>query len=343
MAFQDLIAEIRGSVPKIPISFCGTIANRAWRQIRESYLWSFKVFECGWASPPPVMTGGCTFTQGSNAITFNAAAIAAINASVIANPYAPITVQQIRSGAIAGLSGIYSIIQYNSTTGAALLDRLYMDPGQVAGSFSIYQAYYFPQTATGAPMPDFLTLISVRNMQMFNFMDLTRNREWVDARDPQRSFYEFPTACIPWGIDQRGAGTAYASANLGCMLFELWGTPITPFTYQVYGLRNGMPLVNPTDTLPFGIGEDLVLAKAKEYAYEWAEANKTMEPRSQGPDFRFLIGESQKRYADLLRIYRREDRERIDNYFHDLGPTGAAQLYGYFNSIAGVASPHANS
>jgi hypothetical protein len=338
-----MVAELRGSVPKISISFCPTLINRAWRQIRENYLWSFQIFESAWASPPPVMTGGCTFTQGSANIQFNPAAVAAINASVLANPYAPITVQQIRAGSVAGLSGIYNILTYNQTTGAATLDRLYMDFGQVNGSFTIYQAYYFPQNVDGSPMTDFKTLLSVRNMQMFVFMNLRKTREWLDSRDPQRSWYQFPTHVVPWGRDARGAGTQNQSASFGSMLFELWGTPITPFTYQVYGLRKGMPLVNPADTLPFGIGEDMVLAKAKWYAYQWAEANKDMEPRSKGPDYRFLMGQTDDEYTKLLRLYRREDREAIDNYFHDIGPEGSSMLLGYYNTIAGVAGPYANS
>ena len=49
--------------------------------------------------------------------------------------------------------------------------------------------------------------------------------------------------------------------------------------------------MNDDDTLPFAVGEDVVIEGAKIKAYEWAEANKGSMPRNAGgTDFRFLIG-----------------------------------------------------
>lgn len=325
-------AELRGSIPKLPYSFCPTLINRAWREIRESNLWSFNLLEWSWISPAVVTTGTIIVTQGSADVTFDADAIAALNASAVS--YSLITQRQLRAGVSAGISGIYNIIAYDDTTGAATLDRIFADPGGSGLAFQVYQVYYVP------PVQDFLTLLTVRNMAMFVSLILTRTRSWVDSQDPQRSWYQFPTHAVPFQIDLRGAGTANASSTLGYPMYELWGQPVSPFTYQCYGLRRGIDLVEPTDTLPFSIAEELVLAKARAHAYRWSEANKDMAPRAQGPDFKFLIGDSEAEYRALLTKYRKQDKEFVDSWFSVRDPALATLGHSYYNTLAGVAGPY---
>jgi hypothetical protein len=85
----------------------------------------------------------------------------------------------------------------------------------------------------------------------------------------------------------------------------------------------------------------LVLAKAREYAYEWSEANKDMAPRLTGPDFRFLMGKAQADFKTLLTKYRKQDKEFIDNWKQQMGVEWSSRRFGYYNSIAGVAGPYA--
>jgi hypothetical protein len=328
------MAELRGQVPKLPFAFTKTLVNRAWREIRESNLWSFNLIDWAWITPPPIMTGTATYTQGSPTVQFDTTAQAAIAAFTPANPYALVTQLQFRGGNVAGISGIYNLIAYDSGTGIGTLDKIYADPSGSASQYTLFQDYYVP------PVKDFLTLISVRNMQMFLYLELNATRGEIDERDPQRSWYEFPTYAVPFEVDQRGVGTANASATLGYMMFELWGVPITPFTYQCYGLRRGTDLVAPTDTLPYQIGEDLVLARAKYYAYQWAESNKDMSPRSTGPDFKFLMQAANAEYKQYLIRYRRDDREAVTTYMSKHGPEFSSRLFGYYNTIAGVAGPY---
>lgn len=331
MALLDMMSELRGSVPKLPFSFTKTLINRAYGTIRNANLWSFQLFESSWISPPPCTTGTVTVTQGSATITFNAAAYAALLSSQTAYAYSPITIRQFR----IGIGGIYNIISINFSTGVALLDRIYGDsPSGASQSYTVYQAYY------AAPYSDFLTWKSVRNQSMFLDLGLEMTRAEVDARDPQRSWYQFPTEVVPLGVDMRGSGTANASATLGYPMFELWGQATTPFTYQCYGIRKGVDLSLPTDTLPFAIPEHLVLAKARRYAYEWAEANKEMSPRSQGPDFRFLMGATEDEYKKELTKYRRQDKELVDNWFSTRAASWGSKAFGYYNTIAGVAGPY---
>lgn len=324
-----MVAELHGSVPKVPISYCRTLVNRAWREIREANLWSFNLFESSWISPALISAGTVTTVQGLNQVTFDATAIAAL----VSAPYSLITQRQFR----IGVGGIYSIIGYDSGTGIATLDRIFADPSATGAAYQVYQVYY------PTPMADFRVWLSVRNPQQFIDLVLTTTRAEIDAMDPQRSWYQFPTRVVPYGIDLRGQGQVDGSGNplssstLGFPMFELWGQPVSPYTYQCYGIRRGTDLALPTDTLPLQVGEDLVMMKARGMAYEWSEANKEMSPRSVGPDYKFLRGGAEADYKKLLVKYRLVDKDFIDNWFtsHKLNP-GTAGL-GYYNTISGYA------
>ena len=331
MAFINMQTELRGSVPKLPISFAPTLVNRAYGSIRRANLWSFNLFESSWISPPLINTGTVAATQGLPAITFDATATAFINAQQILQPYSLITQRQFR----VGVGGIYSIISYTPGTGAALLDRPFADVGGASVAYNLYQLYY------AAPYKDFRTWMSVRNPQMFIDLDLTTTRSQIDAMDPQRTWLQFPTRVVPYGIDLRGQGTPNASSTLGFPLFELWGQPIAPFVYQCYGTRNGIDLSLPADTLPIQVREETVLARAKDYAYEWAEANKDMSPRSSGPDFKYLRGATMLEYKELLKTDRMLDKDTIDNWITAKMPGLAGRGIGYYNTLAGFAGPYA--
>lgn len=322
-----MVNELRGICPKMPISYAPTLINRAWKRIRESHLWSFNIVESAWASPAVVTAGTATVTQGSASVSFDATAVSALNASVVETPVSPITARQLR----IGTSGLYSIIAYDAVTGAATLDRLWFDPSAAASAYQVYQVLY------PAPVKDYLLLLSVRNPQMFLDFDLTKTREWLDRQDPQRYQYTWPAYAVPWGIDQRGAGTANASATLGFPLYELWGQPVQEFTYQVYGLRRGTDLVNATDTLPQAVGEDLVVEWAKRWVYEWAESNRDILPRGVAPDYKFLLGQSKDAALALLTNYRRQDKEFIDSYRFIGVPSVRARIFGHYNTISSTA------
>jgi hypothetical protein len=341
MALGDMVSELRGSLPKLPFAYTKTLVNRAWRQVRESSYWSFQLFEANWISPPLLNTGTVTVTQGSQTIVFdNLVAVPAILAAQIAQPYSLITQRQFRVGS----GTIYNIIGLDpafNTNGIATLDRIYADfPSGAGQAYQIYQLYY------PAQYQDVLTYMTIRNMQMFMYLNTTSSRVMIDTWDPQRTWYQFPTHAVPLGIDLRGqgqfdtTGRSLQSGTLGFPLFELWGQPVTNFTYQLYGLRRGVDLINLTDTLPIQVGEDLVLARARAYAYEWAEANKANNPRDDSPDYKFLVAQALAVYRDLLIRYRKQDKEYIDNYysmrFHWTWPNS----YGFYNTLSGTAGPY---
>jgi hypothetical protein len=184
-------------------------------------------------------------------------------------------------------------------------------------------------------MRDFWSWTSIRDMT--NSQDLFTDhytREALDAMDPQRTWYAFPTDAVYYQIDQNPASSTYQFP-----MFELWGAPQSVLPYQLYGLRKGVDLVNPADTISPVVGEDCVMALARKYAYEWAEANKGDSPRNAGADFKYLIGEVRADYTRLFRDYRRQDRAAVDNWFSVRRSSLRGSFSAHYNSVTQTGGP----
>jgi len=330
MAFIDMTSELSGCIAKLPIDYAGTLVNRAWRDIRRQNLWSFQLFESNWVSPNLINAGTVTTTQGANTVVFDATASTALAAVYPGGPFpAGLLSRQFR----VGISTIYNIWAYSISSGIVTLtlDRPYTDVSGVGQPYSIFQCYY------AAPFQDFWRWINIRDIINFNNLNINGTRKQVDEMDPQRTLFYLPTWVVPYQNDMNPLSPTYTWP-----LFELWGQPQYTLTYQLYGIRRGAPLVLDTDTLPPPIGEDVVIALAQAYAYQWAEGNKGDMPRNAGSDYKFLIGAAMAEHKRLLRDYRRADRELIDNYYDIYRrPQVFTNVFGYYNSIGASANPGA--
>lgn len=329
MAFIDMYSELTGAVPKLPVDYAKTLINRAWADVRRKNLWSFQLFEANWVSPAIVNGGTVTTTTGANTVVFDATASALITPLATLGPFPTNLLQrQFR----VGISTIYNIWAYSASGGIVTLtlDRPYTDASGAGQTYSIFQCYY------PAPMLDFLTWINVRDITNFNDLVLDRTRKEIDFRDPQRTIFYLPTHVVGYQQDQNPASTTYTYP-----MFELWGVPQFVLTYQLYGIRRGTALVNDSDVLPPAVGEDCVMANARMYAYEWAEAMKGNMPRNAGSDFKFLMDAAKAEYDALYKDYRRQDRETVDNWFevrrHRSWLAGAQD--GFYNAIGNTANP----
>lgn len=322
MAFVNMYREVLGAVPTLPTPLAKTLVNRAWADVKRQNLWSFQLYDGpNWITPPTITAGTVTVVQGSDTVTFDATAAAALNAG--STTYSLITQRQFR----LALNTIYNITAWDGVS-VATLDRPYGESSATAQNYTVYQCYY------AAPYEDHRLFISVRNMQQFIDLLLDKTQEQLNQLDPQRSWYYFPTDVVFYQRDSRTTSVTYKKP-----LYELWGAPQTAFTYQLYGIRDGADLVNNSDELPYAVGEDAVIARAKFYAYEWAEANKGAVPRNTGPDFKFLMGSTMADYMRLFKDYRRRDRETVNNWFAIRHSSLYGKFFSYYNSIGGTAYP----
>jgi hypothetical protein len=321
MPYLEMSQELLGMVPKLPLPLAETLINRAWKDVRRQNIWSFQLYDGPlWVTPALITAGTCTPTLGLSTVTVDVAAAAAINAIV---PPAPlVTKRQFRVAA----GTIYNIWGWDGIN-TLTLDRAYGEVTPAASAYQILQVYY------AAPYVDHRFFLSVRNMQQFIDLFLNKTRAMIDAMDPQRTWYYFPTDAVYYQQDQNPASGTYRYP-----LYELWGIPQSTFTYQLYGVREGLDFVNDTDSPPPAIGEDCIVELAKVYAFQWAEAHKG-EMVKGGPDFKFLMGGALAEYRRLYKEYRRIDREKVNNWSF----TRRISLYGkvmaYYSSISGTAYP----
>ena len=304
MAYGNMIYELTGAVPGMDAAYAKTLVEEAWQDVRRLGGWSFQFGETGFTVPGMLSTGTVTLQFGSPNVTPNAAALAAWNTTSIYGSL--ITQRQFRSGGVSGAGTMYDIIGFAG--GVITLNRPFSDPmtsltAPVAGQeYSIYQPYIT------APTSDFERWLSVLDIANSGWLLTRADRREVNRDDPQRQIFANPDRLLGIGQDER-----VGSATAGWQRYELWPGPQSQYLYQAWFLRFGTPLVNLTDTLPIGIPEGMVKARARVRCYEQAEANKDPQnPRGAGADYRFLMGVAQKQYENDLKFARLRDRDRVD-------------------------------
>lgn len=211
--------------------------------------------------------------------------------------------------------------------GIATLDRNYQEATAATSGYAILQCYYV------SPVSDLKGWDAVVDMLNYNPLYLNKDRPWINQIDPQRTFYYIPTHVVPYQVDQNPNSSTY-----GYQMFEMWGWPTYQLTWQLYGYRKGTPLVNPDDEIPIQIGEDCVMAKARYYGYEWAEANR--ENARTGGNLLQLKRDAQIEHELLVRQYRRDDRNLVDAWYTKFRRSRSLpNREPSYNAIAGVASP----
>ncbi len=303
MSLATMIAEMRGAVPGYSGLLARTHIRNAWDDVRNLKGWSFQLGNGGFGTPPLITAGSVTVAFGASTVTGDAAATVAWGSA--SQPGSLLTQRQFRIGG----GTIYNIIGYAVVGGFGVLtmDRPYYDTtsGSTLG-YSIYQCYY------PVPVSDFLAWESVLDIN--NAIDLVtgtakKNKDWVDANDPQRQIFSNPGSIIPYGTDQRSG-----SSTAGWMVYELYPQPQAQYAYQTWYSRKGADLVNPSDTLPFPITEHLVKTLARVKAYEWLMVKLESEGKTTSA-LQFAMGAAAKEAAAQLKEIRMEDRDRVDMWF----------------------------
>ena len=309
-----MIGDVQGAIPNQDAAQARTVINEAWADVRRLSGWSFQYLETGFTVPGMLSTGTVTLQFGSPTVTGDATAVTAWGTVGIGSQYGSLVTQrQFRSGGVSGAGTMYDIIAADLVAGTLTLNRPFSDPltslaAPVTGQeYSIYQPYIV------APCSDFerwLTVYDVGNSLWLKVNGDRRARPGP-GDDPQRQIFSNPATLLGLGQDTR-----VGSSTPGWQRYELWPGPQNQFLYQAWCLRFGADLVNLSDTLPIGIPESMVKAKARARCYEQAEANKDpSNPRGAGADYRFLIGAALAQYERELKYARLRDRDRVNIFF----------------------------
>lgn len=308
---------LTGDVPGLPKPRAETLIQNALNRIYAESYWSFQLKESNWLTPgllfangPGQSIGTITTQTGLNQVIGDAAA----SAQWAAYSGIPLLTQcQIRSPYYS----LYNIIAYDTTTNAPFgtftLDRPWMEPPTTPGvststgiTYMVYQAYY------PVPVTDFRRFFGVQDFVNFQRLDYwSYSQKDLALIDPQRTNFNLPSYVVPYEVDQR-----VGSATLGCMLYELWPHPLMAWPYHFSYLRMGPQLVNPADTIPYPLTEELVSWRASEAAAIWKEQQKgDGMQRGSGADWRFVHGANKEEYKTELKKVRDLDRDLFELYF----------------------------
>lgn len=200
-----------------------------------------------------------------------------------------------------GVSATFNVVN----NAIILLDRPWMEPLQFQSSYMAYQAYF--------PMPPgFKRFYALRDTTNNNSMDWwTKTQIDLANDDAERTIFDQPYYAVPFQMDTR-----QGSATFGQMLYELWPHPITILPYTFHVQANWPLLVNPTDTAPYPLTEELVKMRAYEMIALWKETQKGDEmERGSGTNWQFVMTAARGEYKDRLKECRQMDRHLMDLYF----------------------------
>ncbi|MDE2099389.1 MAG: hypothetical protein KGL39_19210 [Patescibacteria group bacterium] len=332
MALIDMASELSEAIPSLDRVYAKTLVKRAYRYVCDSNLWSFQLAQGGFSTPNITTAGSISIPGGINSNTIVGDATASAAWTALPFYFSP-TVQQIRANGYS----IYSIIAIDTTNPNAVvltLDRPFIDPlvSYTGVGYQMFQAYI-------AAPKGFKRWLNIADMFNCWSLDIWTSRRTVNMVDPARLYTSNPICVFGLGADQRGYGTPNASSTIGQQLYELYPNPSTAISYQTYYVWEGPDLVNNSDTVPFPITQDVVLEKAKTYAYEWAEARKdVMAAKGSGANYVTLKRDAEATFQSRLKSLRLLDKDAVDAFNINMG--GFMQRYRmpYFNSPAGRAN-----
>jgi hypothetical protein len=268
VSFRDMWNDLIDDTPCLPPPLAQTLINRAFADIRDYRLWSWLVPTGYITTPQNITTGTITTTLGSNLVTPDATAAAALNAVALANP--PLANAQIGIGRQIRLSSqtsgtpgpLYSITAYDNSIPQITLDRVYAENSGAGLTYMCYKAYYQAPPSDGTGTPDFLRYFTVTNPGS----GYTIRRRKLYYTQAQLN-----------GIDpQRGAtGDAYIIASYlddpatGNVVHEWYPHPVNLRVYSCIYQKRGLPL-SDTNPPPLTLPSELIMERAYMRASKWA-------------------------------------------------------------------------
>ena len=261
-----------------------------------------------------VLTHGLGQTPGTYTVpVMDAGSGSGATASIVVNSDGTVTLQPTVITAGSNYTDPYITFSEGGTPATfsvsmiatLTLDRPWMEPPQLDGTYMIYQAYY-------AAPPGFKRWFALRDTTNNNPLDFWSYTQIDLANmDAERTVFDEPLYVVPYKQDTRPG-----SSTFGQMLFELWPHPISVLPYTWHCQANWPILKNSTDQLPFPLTEEIVRERAYEMTSLWKEMQKGDEmERGSGANWMLLVKAHHEEYKDLLRQIRIMDRHLMDLYF----------------------------
>lgn len=298
LTYTEIIGHLIGDIPKLPYQRARRSVDQAWKRIQDARQWSF-LKPVLYVNTPEIITAGLiTCTQGSTIMTVDAAAAAALNAVVFADP--PLASpsygigRQLRIGNSSSGSGIgnnssygpvYSIVSWDLSTLTLTVDHPFSGVSGTTG-YSCYKCYYSP------PASDFLRYISIVNPvsgYCITKKKLLFSRDQLDRIDPQRG----------------ATGDTYILSSFQPTqvtyqpVHEWYPHPVVERTYTALCHVRYIPF-NETTPAPTTISDNLIIAAAMVEAAKWCRMQVSAIPELATVNWVQVAAVSEKEYRTHL-------------------------------------------
>jgi hypothetical protein len=332
VAFQDLTGELVGLIPGLPVPLARTYINRAWRKIRDVRpTWGWLHGDAAIVCPAQITAGTFNVVQYATTVTADANASAALLAQAQPGAVPGLTNLQIRFYATAVAAQIYNIVSVNVTNPAALVltvDRMIVEATNPTSTYIVYRVYFTP------PISDFQSFTSIVDMVNGYDLALDYSSEQFDVWDPQRGALGLANYCGAY------KGTLQTTGQ-SVPMYELWPGSTNGQSFYCRYVRAGANFVQPTDTQPTIIPDDLIIQFALlNGGYRYAQMHPLQQPALKGANWVALMqeareqiyGNPQRGITGMLRDTIRNDEEQslrmLVNRGHELKPTRPAGWMG---------------
>lgn len=251
LTYKELASELVGHLPDLPFPAAQRFINRAYRDIRDYYSWSFLLEEGTLEVPDSVTAGTMGVEQGSATFTLDATADAVWNALGM---FIPVTSRQVKVGNALP----YNILTYDGVS-SGTFDRVYSGATDAAITYTLYRAYY-------AAPSDFVRWVSIVDPVNGYTLIRSRSKQWLDNIDPQRSSLGGPAIYI--------ASYKYGTVSgVQTPFYELWPAPTAAATLMTLYKRRGVDFSADTDVAPAVISDDIIIQRGLYYGYQYAATN----------------------------------------------------------------------
>lgn len=269
VTLSQLEARLRGELDIIPSASSRDRIKDALRDIYDMQDWGC-LFTDTYIRTPAQILGTANVTEFSKDIIVDVATATLIDAITV--DQVPIVERQIRilTPVQVDRAFYYNIVNWETSTNTLTVDIPYQDITATNIQISIIKVFYSaPQIDIGITqspnvVTDFKRFEYIISPIFNRRLCLDVTSQQLNNVDPSRIRYGDPHAIITHSYDINGYPR-----------FELYPYPIFERILRIRYLRNGVTKeLKDADQIPNVFSQELILAKAKQKAYEWAMVNQ---------------------------------------------------------------------
>lgn len=315
----QLRGRLIGELDVIPPASIEERINDALREIYDDHDWGF-LFEDGFIRTPKLIEGTGLVAQFSSEVLVDQNVADEINGISEFEP--EIFERQFRSVSFVEVPRgfTYKIIEWNPAINILTIDPPYQDVDNESVKIQILKIYYKPPyfqppyeigvDPVPDPIIDFRRFEHIISPHFRRRLGLNVSQAELHRIDPYREIISEPRFLVTHSYDTKFVDNQGARVQINEPVFEMYPAPRFSRLFQIKYVRAGLPLMSDSDQVPDLFTKELVLSKAKQWAYSWAKANADKLKLKAVGRFDNLIALAKNDYEEQLMKAKKKDEDR---------------------------------